>query len=318
MVFLLLILSIGSTFALETDNYLTWDMELVDSSEKINEYLNSEIEDALIDSTGLNCKDVTLKIAKKFKSTHPEKSPIEIWLKSHLELNQFFPTKDEGYIAKSIYRNPYRFYVPYFILSPNIQVNGIYFGTDKLIHFTSTGRRYFEFYQEKKFKGVSDEEAFKSMIEFGLWNELTFLGSQLTGVYSYGDLEANYQGFKLYSKMCMSESQKYLNQDSKGTWFLARKVDIKDYVNPNFDETFNLSYYVPKNWEKIRPVLQSSYCKERFSKKVRDRFSYYAGFNFSSESFKYIQELRSLGSKLTPNPYKNQSLDSICNKQSDM
>ena len=116
MLLLLLTLSINA-FSLETDNYLTWDLELRDSSEKINLYLKNEINIALNQvnsgSKTLSCFEVTSKIASRFRARLVHDNPIETWLLNNLDSSEFYPTTRD-YIKESIYRVPYRFYLSSF------------------------------------------------------------------------------------------------------------------------------------------------------------------------------------------------------------
>lgn len=313
MIFFLTIFISTFASALETDNYLVWDRELKDSTFEVNQYLNQEIRIALKASNTQSCEEVTFAIANRFKSTHPEKSPVELWLKSHLSSEQLYPA-DLGYVEKSIYRNPYRFYVPYFKLSPNVRIQNIYFGTDKLIHFTSTGRRYLEHYLEKREKGFTDLDAQRSMIRFGLFNENTLLGAQLTGVISYGDMEANFQGFNFYRRFCLDDKMTYLTRGPDGLWELKSAVDIRDYINPLLDESFNHSYLMPKNWIKAAPVIKELYCPMTDKPIVKDRLAYYQKVRHESFSSRYIEELKRQAYKMTPDPEIEQSFHSLCHQ----
>ncbi len=205
-------------FALETDNYLSWGLDLKDSSEAINSFMAKQIEEALAKSNEKagpqTCENVTFEIAKKFKTTPTSKS-LETFVNESLDTVNIFP-KNPYYLEQSILRNSSRFYLKYSGLSPNLQMNGIYFGADKLSHFASTGRRYLKHYLKKIRKGYSEEEAMQSMIRFGLLNEETVLGIWPSGVFSYGDMEANYQGFVFYKKLCLDDKENYLEQAEDG------------------------------------------------------------------------------------------------------
>lgn len=296
----------GHSLALETDNYLTWDISLEDSGKNINHYINQKIDAVLAESEGMTCEEVTFAIAKKFRVIHPEKHPMEVWLKENFGPELVYP-KEEGYIEQSIYLHSFRAYIPVFKLSPNVQVNGIYFGTDKLLHFSSTGRRYLDHYQNRIKKGDTEEEAIQSAIRFGISNETSILGTGLTGVYSYGDLDANYQGFTFYRRMC-STKKSYLKEED-GRWVKVEAPKIQDYVNPNWDETFNLSYYVPSYWEKVAPILKEKYCEKRSLPSVVERHNFYRQILKPSYSALYLDLLKKMNSELTPNP---QSIKGLC------
>lgn len=301
-------------FALETDNYLSWGLDLKDSSEEINSFIAEQIKEALTKSnekTGpQSCEDVTFEIAKRFKTTPTSKS-LETFVNDSLGSENIFP-KNPYYLEQSILRNTSRFYLKYSGLSPNLQMNGIYFGADKLSHFASTGRRYLKHYLKKLRKGFSEEEAKQSMIRFGLLNEKTVLGIWPSGVFSYGDMEANYQGFVFYKKLCLDDNENYLEQSEDGKWNLKNKPDMRNYVNPDWDETFNLSHFAKGTWKKTALIIKADYCSLKESPKVIDRMTYYQARATTSFSLGYINELKAEGYRRAPVPEQEQSIDELC------
>lgn len=292
-------------YALETDNYITWGRELKDSADVINEYMTSEIKKALEISNGKRklqtCLGVTHAVARRFKTSPPKKHPLEDHLKETLSEEYMYPKYE--YRGDSIYQDPFRFYLKFVPLTGNVNVNGVVLGTDKLSHFVSTGRRYFEHYVNKWEKGWDEEDAIKSAIRFGLKNEATILGMMSSGVFSYGDMEANYQGLTFYKKLCWDEVDTYLEQDAEGNWHLAKTPDIRDYVSPYWDETFNPSYRAESNWEKVSKVIRAKYCYQS------PRLLSYDFAPFTSFSLEYIKELQAAGDSRAPIP---QSVEALC------
>jgi len=263
--FLLLGFISFSASALETDNYLAWKKELRDSGPAINSYFNHEITHVLKTSDpDLSCEEVTQKIGEVFESHLVHDNPVENHLLSVLSSEEIFPTS-LYYVEESIYRDPFRVYIPYFGLAPNVQVNGFYFGTDKLSHFASTGRIYYEKFQKSS--------SLKSAISWGVRDEKTLHGYWASGVFSYADLEANYQGFLFYQDLCQG-SHPYLTK--KGSrWSLQRPFKIEKYVSGLWDETYLESYRLPGNWNKVKGFIQREYCPLKDSPLVRKRFHYY-------------------------------------------
>lgn len=256
--------------ALETDNYLVWGVELEDSTPIINTYLNDEIEELLLKSKSESCSDITADIFSTFKSYLVHHNPVENYVLGHASEKQIFP-RDIYYVDRSIYQDPFRFYIPAFGLSPNIQVEGVYFGTDKLSHFASTGMEYLIRYQRSLENGSDEKKAIESAVMFGVRDEKSLHGHWASGVYSYADLEANFQGFLFYKELC----SKYITQMTDGKWILKHKVDIRKYVNPHWDESYNLSYRLPENWKKVASILKRDYCSKAENPEVQKRFDYY-------------------------------------------
>jgi hypothetical protein len=245
-----------------------------------------------------SCEAITFQIAHHFKTT-PKRKIFEDRLDLIISEYQMYPTYSK-YLSESIYRNTSRFYLRFSGLSQTVQTNGIYFGIDKLSHFGSTGRRYLKHYLEKLEKGYTKEEAVRSAIRFGLSNEAGILGLWPSGVFSYGDMEANFQGFQFYLSLCL-EAEKPLLEIVDGKWKLVSTPDIRKYVNPYWDETFNHSYFAPGIWSRTEKIIKDEYCPIRDT--VHGRFSHYESLiNKQSFSRKYLEELKATNSPLTPLP----------------
>lgn len=265
LVFLIFIIFSSSVSALETDNYLAWRFELSDSSGAINEFFNEEIRSVLRESENeKSCEEITKKIGEVFESRLVHDNPVENYLLEVLRPGEIYPT-DLFHVQESIYRNPYRFYIPYFGLAPTIQVKGFYFGTDKLSHFASTGRIYYNIYK----KNFSVEEA----VKWGVKDEKSVHGYWASGVFSYADLEANFQGLRFYQSLCEGSSP-YLKFNGE-SWTLKKPFRIQEYVSGLWDETFLESYRLPGNWKKVKEVLKEEYCPLKDSSIVLERFRYY-------------------------------------------
>lgn len=293
-------------FALETDNYLVWLRNLESSEAEINDHLSSEIRASLrTTDASMSCEQVTTHVSKVFRSFLAHHNPIENWLLEHLSKDQIYPQTID-YVSTSIYRDPFRFYLPKMGLAPNIMVNGIYFGTDKLSHFASTGHHYFTIYRSLREK-MGEEKAEEAAILYGATDEKMVHGYWSSGVFSFGDLEANYQGLQFYKRMCQGNSPYLKNNGSQ--WELSRGPRISEYVSPLWDETFNPSYFLPKNWEKIAPVLKAEYCREARSFRVLERLGRYLIRGRTSFSSKTLLKLQA--TKLVPLP---QSFTELCLK----
>lgn len=303
-----------NVFSLETDNYLSWELNLKDSSDKINWYFEQEIRKALkisnSKSKSQSCSEVTSEISSRFKAFLVHNNPVENWLIQNLDNSEVYPSTFE-YVEQSIYRNPWRFYIPKFGLAPNIQVNGIYFGMDKLTHLTSTGRIYFSIYKHQMDKGHSETDSEISAITYGLLDELSIHGLGASGVYSYADLEANYQGLRFYKRFCSQAKDNYLMKGPDQKWSLKKPPQIEDYVNPGWDETYNSSFYLKGNWKKIEPVISSYYCSRSKEQSVSKRFKSYEGRWEKNLSQHFIESLKALNSPLTPKD-KSQNLSIVC------
>lgn len=299
-----------SAHALETDNYLSWGVNLPDSGDELNQLIRTQIEEVLDESSeqDLSCQQVTFRIANRFKTT-PKRKLFEDWSTEQL-VSKMYPATPY-HLDQTIYRHTSRFYMHKSGISPNVQTNGIYFGVDKLSHFGSTGRRYLNKYLKKLKRGYSAEEAEKAAIRFGLANEAGILGIWASGVFSYGDMEANYQGFRFYKKLCLDPKDSYLQKEGQ-SWKLTTIPDIRHYVNPYWDETFNISYRASGMWNITSRIIKEEYCALKESANVKERLKFYRELGHTSLSLSYINELKEQGYKKAPDPLKYQSLDLLC------
>ena len=309
--FCLLMATAFTAHALETDNYLSWGRALPDVGDEINQLVQKQIEDVLQDSSpkeNLSCQQITFRIADRFKTT-PTRKLFEDW--SVESIAEKMHPSTPFYLKESIYRNTGRIYLSKSGLSPNIQTKGIYFGVDKLSHFGSTGRRYLKEYLKRIRKGLSPDEAVKAAIRLGLSNEAMILGLWPSGVFSYGDMEANFQGFLFYKKMCLDEVDTYLAKES-GRWKLVKIPDLRIFISPYWDESFNLSYRSPGTWAHTSKVIHAEYCPLLKSEEVQGRFQHYQKQNHTSFSLNYIAELQASRYHQAPVPTETQSVDKLC------
>jgi hypothetical protein len=110
----------------------------------------------------------------------------------------------------------------------------------------------------------------------------------------------------------MNESDNYLNQDEKGKWILVKTPDMRDYVNPYWDESYNQSYFTASSWPVVKQRIQKKYCGMKLDAKVNDRFSYYESAQHTSYSIRYIQKLQEAGFRNAPVPSLTQNVSDAC------
>src|SRR5690606_27890132 len=105
-------------------------------------------------------------------------------------------------------------------------------------------------------------------LDFGIKTEKTYLGLWLV-TFSYGDLEANYQGLLFYKDLCEG-SKPFFIKNNFGEWERsAREFNWLEYISGDFDETFNASGYKNKKWKNIEPYVKE-YCPMLASRSVQD------------------------------------------------
>jgi len=138
--------------------------------------------------------------------------------------------------------------------SPTVRLYGVDLGTDKIGHFYQQGYEYYDRYRGARAKGMSERPAIDVAVDYGVTTENMAYGVMLSGVYSNGDLAANYAGFKFYRNL--------LNQvvigdrvlppiivaREDGYWRVnperANADLLKPYISEHLNEAYNPSEYV--------------------------------------------------------------------------
>lgn len=137
-------------------------------------------------------------------------------------------------------------------LVPTINMYGYYFGTDKLGHFFMQGHTYYTLYTYLLNHGKSAEQAHKALVIYGKILEQTYLGTLVNGIYSNGDLSANYAGWKFY--MNLGHSVKIGDKMippilvlNGNKWEFSKHITrdnlLKPYISDNLNEALNPCRY---------------------------------------------------------------------------
>ncbi|MDH3635168.1 MAG: hypothetical protein OES20_10715 [Gammaproteobacteria bacterium] len=137
---------------------------------------------------------------------------------------QMYPEESIYYAAR------WRFIPSRFHLASVVQVCGIRMGADKLTHFFDDAFHYFNALRSKRNKFEPDD-----IRQLSLTFEETYMGTRLTGIVSYADIEANLAGVQFYSDFFTGNSP-MIGRDQDGRLKLIRKPDICNYVSEGYDE----------------------------------------------------------------------------------
>ncbi|WP_257453161.1 hypothetical protein [Archangium lipolyticum] len=293
--------SIGTAHATETDQYFAIGRSPRDSLSVLDEKVNREILGALElvnrgDWDATSCEDVVYRVYQRFRISGLHK--IELWAE-HTPRIERMPA-DEAYARfqkeESVYRNDRLWdWGLTFGVKATFNVAGVHMGADKLSHFFQSGWKYHQQFLEERQAGVPEREALERIIQYGVGTERGSLGLATTGVFSFGDLEANYQGFLFYRSLCQDEKPRL--QKTSGGWRLTRPFDWREYVSPLFDESYNNSAFTPKRWSEVRTNLWRDYCPRLDSEVFREHYWRAARFPRGPDEFnaRYVQELIARG-----------------------
>ncbi len=304
-------------WAREPDHYIAWGYNLVDSGKKIDAYIIRHLQIALeqinrgkhysrLESRHLNTphKRVrlwyrscvgTARTLLRRAFYFPTYQRIEHWLDYHPTIDRF-PRRPEHahlytdypldttqvYMTNMQYlRNSLLHSMPFWIpLSRVIKVYDIYTGTDKLGHFVSYGARYASKYSRYRNRGYSRESALEKILNYGLWSEALIMGKWTTQALSRGDSEANYQGLLFVLSLCEGPytNAPYLHYD--GTEWRLHNINnftVQKYVNPNWDESYNVPVYSNWKWRRTiqKKYIQYKYCQKLQSLWVQQLYQFY-------------------------------------------
>ena len=302
-------------FCGEVDHYLSWGQTLEDAApilnSKINEIINSTVQSLPKDCS---CEEAASKVLSGFGVSL--NSNFEKWIKETDRVDKFMPNIDLA-LRESIFSDHNSKWSQieraFFTIQLDeiINVGGVYLGLDKLTHFTGSGFLYYQAYRISKKAGNVDP--IEMAIKVGIIGEKTVIGRMATGVFSYGDLEANFQGFIFGLDMCAGVDP-FLRHSEDG-WKFSRPFDIKAYVNPHWDESYNPSFYydglnmmlMPKSTTVLKNL--PDFCDVYYSSFVKNLFRYYDSFEYRSDSVIRLDSLISIGNLPNPSPY---NIRTIC------
>ncbi len=302
------------SYCAETDQYLTWGIEIKDSANELNQYFNKTLSNYLeqVNKRARPIEDpeeLTVAIYYHFFQFLGW-SRLRTYIRNDPEIEKFpdFSVDKQTYLRMSIHHG---FAFPYFFLpmARTIRVGDIYFGIDKLCHFFGFGRRYYQRYCRHLREGYSEEEAMKKVVMWGIVHEDNLVGKLVDGIFSHGDLEANFQGFCLARDLCGGKPPYIEKIDGK--WKLVRPVDMRKYVTPGFDESYNNSHFWAMRKRIVLKTLEEKYCDKFYLPEVQQRFETYKKYE-PSFSQKMICEYFEKKGK---NPQQKQSIQSLCAKK---
>lgn len=306
--------SVGRSEALETDQYYAWGRKLPDATDVMNAKVNLEIREVLErvnqhdSGRRFACSDVVKRIVPRFKWFIFQN--IEMWA-----VNSPLVTRIPGTAAEELeYIQRYLYHITGLFdpgtkvpPSPTIEMNGVRLGTDKLAHFFSQGWWYYKSYRKARQDGLDRSAAELYAIRRGIFGEKTVLG-WTWGIFSNADLEANYQGMRFLVGLCEGDSPT-LGLTEEG-WRQARPFDFRDWVTPEWDESYQPSMYGEWRWKRVRPVL-AGYCPLLGDPEVSRRRKDYARRDVLTVTEREVARLVADG--VLPDP-RQFSLPAVCDE----
>jgi len=315
-IWILVIVVLGTALpalAAETDQFMTWDVELEDSSALINAYINEQAEEFVMRRNRSNVKTETREemvigfYLHLFEGLQASRLRRYIWEEPRIDRWPSADTSSWKYQRDSIFRG---LSFPYVLpMARTIRVGEVYLGVDKLCHFFGFGRRYFQRFERLRTEGVPEAEAIERVIRLGLSQESSLVGGLVDGIISHGDLEANFQGFQMARRLCSEEQPYFIREE--GTWRVNGVIDLRNHVTPHFDESYAISHFTRFRWRKVAPVFVEKYCNNsEAAARLRARFARYETFP-PSDYIKYV----TAEYERTGNPrFLPASIESLCER----
>jgi hypothetical protein len=302
-----------SAWGFETDQYLTWSVELQDSSPALNQFVNLRFERVLErlnrKPRSLECQEVSRLLYQDLVGTLLT-NRLRGFLHDSADIDRF-PDNQVSYWQyrrQSVFRRKaFPMLLP---MSRTVRVGDVYLGTDKLGHFFAFGRRYYKRFVAARRRGESEQDALRNAVLWGLRMERTMVGGWADGIVSHADLEANYQGMALARAMCEGTAPLLERQDS-GDYRLRAAIDLRDWITPNLDESWNGNHYMYYRWRLVRPILQAEVCPRSSESVVQARFERYREIAHDSPSMEIIEQFYSDWGR---RPQDRHSLANVCSR----
>jgi hypothetical protein len=248
--------------ALETDQYYAWGKPLADSTDAVNARFNLELEWAIASFPAArpppSCRKIAIEYRTRMRFILLHDIQVWAWNSQWVARIPDGGEEQKDYRRTNLYSNhPLIDTGTWMPFTPTIEVAGVRFGTDKLAHLVSSGWTYYSEFQRGLKKGETPAEAERRAVRRGIVEERLILGKMASGVQAIADIEASYAGVALYRDLCDVEDP-ILRLEESG-WVISRPVDLRDYVTPRWDESYQPPIYSKGRWRKVRPVLET-YC----------------------------------------------------------
>jgi hypothetical protein len=295
--------------ALETDQFYAWGKPIEDSTPYLNAWVQLTIQSAL-DSRAArapqDCESAVKDVQKDLQ--HSIYQPIELWIISSDLVDRIprGPEADRDYRSHYLLSKTFMFdYARWLQPSPTLQVNEIRFGSDKLAHFFSGGWWYYKHWKKNR-DDHTPEELQRSMFQYGVLLERSIQGEKMTGVFSPGDLESNYQGFVFYHQLCHGDEPLLYRQEDR--WHFSGSFDFRDYIYPKWDESWSPNIHSKKRWKSIRSTM-ARYCPLLDSDWVIRQRTHYARLDTLTPTEKFIREMVDAGELPDPRDF---DITSVC------
>ncbi|MCW5960659.1 MAG: hypothetical protein KIS76_10900 [Pyrinomonadaceae bacterium] len=305
--FVLIAVFLAPAPAFETDQYNRPEKPLADIGDEVAEYvsesvretvekLNSEIEDREACAAKPDVCSSVEKARERLRYLRSEEALARgvfkilgggippstrsgTWMQKHKFKAQ--PARFKTSFSDSIYK-----IIPtsYLTISETVKIYGTELGTDKIAHIFQQGYEYYKIRERALEKGKSEEQATGKAVKYGKRTEATYYGYFVSGVYSNGDLAANYAGMKFYQNLLHrleigDKTYQPIVKQVGGVWKINDRGApiLEPFITDHLNEALNPSVYFKLFWldSCIRNTVKKKSCagwKRDFPNKTRADF----------------------------------------------
>jgi hypothetical protein len=265
---------ISSAYSAEVDSFTRRNEHFEDMAPLINDYANKALKSSVevINSQYSDCneekaeKKLYLQLRTHF-ANHTKGKLVKYLLHSDDVFKKITPLRESVYghwaLFDGMRLGSSSAHKREFPISPLIKVGDHLIGIDKLEHMFGMGRRYFMNYY---WKGKSLKKVFKR----GIAGEKFILGGQMfaTGVFSFGDLGANFNGMRFWNHMLLKNDDVLGSEYNQGPYIKC--IDKKFVVNT--EAPLDFTYYVDESMdESINcPKFARKTAVKKFNKAIAD------------------------------------------------
>jgi hypothetical protein len=254
LLFLSFLICINTAYSAEADNFTARQLNLKDASDEVNSLANRYLHIAVNNlNKSSNCDEAAFyKEMRKYFGNHSngqlvkdilykDVAPINIL---HIKKSVYSTwTSKDGFILGNKKAG-----LSALALSPLIKIGDEIIGVDKLEHMFGMGYTYFKKYHNKD-KEIID------VLKYGIFLEKTILGGNIiaTGVFSYADLAANFNGMRFWNHVLQKENDVLGASNNLGPYVTCNDnqwkvntenpIDFKKYVDSSMDESINCSKF---------------------------------------------------------------------------
>jgi hypothetical protein len=249
--------------AAEVDQFTSKGQSLIDASEVVNHRANEVVKSTLKNLQGCNEKELYKALRKQF-GNHINGEFTKFVIKDPSVPRLNIPIDESIYkdwtsFTGFILGNPlYR--KSGIALSDLVQIGEVQIGTDKFEHLFGRGYKYFSDHYLKN-------KTIEKTLKYGVNQEKFILGGLFieTGVFSYADLSANFNGMRFWNHFLLKEDDILGANFNLGPYVVCENnqwkqnalIDFRNYFDLSMDESVNCSKFsVKKSVEIVNSELK--------------------------------------------------------------